>query len=259
VESGPIEGYVFAVPKASDQTSITDEMAYFVFGFGAAGMITPWIDETEMYIRTVSAAVLLSWAANISVPATKWKGVQEASNGAVVSALQTATNPEAAIGILGDEVYDPLRSTLSVLAYRAQHQYAAYYPDSTSSARDKKNIRDGHYTVWSPSIWMYNLEADGVTPVNPNAKYIVDLIVGNSPTPAPNFDITTVAATVGIVPNCAMGVQRAFDGVPLSFYQPPLSCVCRYESLVAQTTCNTCSAVNPCASGVCRNGYCEVQ
>ena len=258
VVAGPIQGYVLAVPKASSQTSITYEQAYFVFGFGMAGMIDPWIDEAEMFIRTVTKSTLLTWAANISVPATKWKGVPLASSPLVVSGLQGAANPEAAIGILGDEVYDALRSTLTVLAYRAKHQYAAYYPDSTFTSRDKKNIRDGHYTVWSPTFWMYNLNGDG-SPVKPAAKYIVDLIAGNDATPAPNFDMPSVVATVGLVPDCAMGVQRAFDGGPLSFYTPPESCVCKYESVVAQTTCNTCSEINPCASGVCRNGYCEVQ
>jgi hypothetical protein len=40
--NGPIQAYVMAVPKASSQTAITFEEAYFVFGFGQAGMVTPW-------------------------------------------------------------------------------------------------------------------------------------------------------------------------------------------------------------------------
>jgi len=258
VSAGPIQGYVMTVPKASDQVSITYEQAFFVFGFGMAGMIMPWIDETEMFIRAATTSTILTWGANISVPAAKWKGVPKTASGDVVTALQNAPDPEAAIGILGSEVYDGFRSTLTVLAYRAQHQYAAYYPDSTFTSHDKKNIRDGHYTVWSPTFWMYNLNPDG-SPVNPAAKYVVDLIVGNEPTPAPNFDMPSVVATVGLVPDCAMGVQRAYDGGPLSFYSPAESCVCKYESIVDQSTCNTCSNINPCTTGVCRNGYCEVQ
>ena len=53
--------------KASSQTAITFEEAYFVFGFGMAGMIEPWSDETAMFIRTVTKSTLLAWAANIGV------------------------------------------------------------------------------------------------------------------------------------------------------------------------------------------------
>src|SRR5205823_13216361 len=100
--------------------------------------------------------------------------------------LQNATNPEAAIGLLGAEVYDGNRATLNALAFRARHQYAAYYADSTSTARDKKNVRDGHYTVWSPTIWMDYIDTNG-TPVKPDARYVIDLIAGHQVTPAPNF------------------------------------------------------------------------
>ena len=60
-------------------------------------------------------------------------------------------------------------------------------------------------------------------------------------------------------PVCAMGVQRSFEGGPLSLYTPPASCTCKYDSLVDTTSCATCSPTVACASGVCRSGYCEVQ
>ena len=49
------------------------------------------------------------------------------------------------------------RSSAASDVYKRQGQYYAYYPDSTSSSIDKKNVRDGHYTVWSPTIWMLSL------------------------------------------------------------------------------------------------------
>jgi hypothetical protein len=254
---GPVQAYVLAVPDASDQVAITYEEAYFVFGFGAAGMISPWTDETNMFIRTITKSTLLAWAANISVPAGKWKGMPFDGSPQVVSALQQSTTPNAAIGILGAEVYDGLRSSLKVLAYRAKGQYAAYYPDSTLESRDKKNVRDGHYTVWSPTIWMDT--TDGANPVNPRARYIVDLIAGRSVTPEQNFDMQAIVAAVGLVPDCAMGVKRTFEGGPLRLYTPAQSCVCKYESLVDASSCAVCNASQPCASGVCRAGFCEVQ
>lgn len=258
LEQGAVQAYVMAVPVASSQIAITYEEAFFVFGFGAAGMIAPWVDEAQMFIRTVTKSTLLAWGANISVPADKWKGVRLDGSPMVVSSLQTSTVPEKAIGILGIEVADNLRSSLRILAFRAKGQRAAYFPDSTSSARDKKNVRDGHYTVWSPTIWMDTVDGSG-NPVKPDARYVVNLIVGKQVTPAPNFAPLNSIAAVGLVPACAMGVTRSFEGGPLSIYKPTQSCTCKYESLVQSTTCASCSATVACSSGTCRDGFCEVQ
>ena len=73
---GPAQAYVLAVPTASSQTAITLEEAYLVFGFGMAGMIAPWTDEAQLFIRTVTKSTLLAWAANLGVPADRWKGVR---------------------------------------------------------------------------------------------------------------------------------------------------------------------------------------
>ena len=259
VTDGPIQAYVLAVPTLSDQTAITAEEAYFVFGFGMAGMIAPWTDEMSLFIRTTTKSTLLTWSNNINVPANKWKGIMFANSSDVVSNIENTQSPEVALGILGDEVYDGARNKMKVLAFRAYQQYAAYYPDSTFTARDKKNIRDGHYTVWSPTTWMENVDAGG-QPVNALAHYVIGLIVGVDVTPAPtNFAAPDVVAGVGLVPDCAMAVQRSFDGGPLSLYSPAESCVCRYEATVATTSCATCSDSSPCGTGTCRNGYCEAQ
>ena len=249
---GPAQAYVMAVPTVSSQTAITFQEAYFVFGFGAAGLIAPWVDEAQLFIRTVTKSTLLAWAANISVPATKWKGTPFDGSPMVVTNLQGGT--AAAIGILGAEVYDANRATLKALAYRAKGQYAAYYPDSSSSSRDKKNIRDGHYTVWSPTIWMDTVDAAG-TPVKPDARYVIDLIAGKTVTPAQSFGMIDIVAAVGLVPDCAMGVNRSFEGGPLALYRPAESCTCKYESLVDTSACTTCTT--SCTTGTCRHGFCE--
>ncbi len=254
--NGAIQAYVMAVPRASDQVAITFEEAYFVFGFGMAGMVQPWIDETQMFIRTVTKSTLLTWAANIAVPGNKWHGMMLDKSSQVVSGLQGSVSPEAAIGILGAEVYDADRSFLKELAFRAKDQYAAYFADSTSTSRDKQNVRDGHYTVWSPTVWMDNIDGTG-TPTNANAHYVVELIAGHDVMPIPNFDTQTIVAQVGLVPDCAMRVQRMYDGGPLSLYKPTHSCTCKYLADVDSPPCATCDSTTPCATGVCRNGYCE--
>lgn len=252
---GPVQAYVMAVPEANTaDRAITFEEAYFIFGFGAAGKVSPWNDEAQLFIRTVTKSTLLSWAANISVPASKWKGVRYDKSSEVVSALISSPTPARAIGILGVEVYDANRDKLNVLAFRAKNQRYAYFPDSSPTATDKKNVRDGHYTVWSPTIYMAK-GAAGV-PSNPTAKYVIDLIAGRTATPAPDFDPVSLVVNAGIVPDCAMGVTRDFEGGPLRLYRPMESCVCRYEKLsTGKTSCQTCT--NTCATGVCRAGLCE--
>jgi len=259
--TGPAQSMVMAVPRASSQTAITFEEAYFAFGFGAAGMITPWTDVTQMFIRTVTKGTILSWAAAIGVPAAKWQGQRLASsatgpcNTQVLCSLEQSAMPEAAIGILGAEVYDNDRQNLKSLAFRARDQYAAYWPDSTATSHDKKNVRDGHYTVWSPTVWMDMVDQSN-DPVTPEARYVVDLITNKAPAPDPSFDIIEIESTVGLVPDCAMRVQREYDGGPLSLYQPAQSCTCRFEQVVDHTTCEACT--DTCANGgVCRHGLCE--
>ena len=256
---GPTQAYVLAVPKASSATAITYEEAYFLFGFGPillqsmASAIAPWTDETQLFIRTATKSTLLAWGANISVPAAKWHGVAFDGSTMVVSALQAATTPDTAIGILGAEVYDANRTTLSSLAFRAKSQYAAYFADSTPTSRDKQNVRDGHYTVWSPTIWMNNVT--GPTPDKPDTQYVIDLIAGKPVTPAPNFESSVIVANVGLVPDCAMRVTRTFEGGPLSIYKPSTSCVCKFKNVVDATTCQTCTTT--CTTGTCRDGFCE--
>ena len=259
---GPRQGYVMAMPRGTDQTAITMEEAYFVFGFGPIllaqmnASIAPWTDEGQLFIRTVTKSTLLAWGANISVPGAAFHGTRFDGSPMVVAALQNSTAPANAIGILGSEVYDALRSSLTSLAFRARGQYAAYYPDSTSTSHDKQNVRDGHYTVWSPTIWMDNVDVNG-TPINPDARYVIDMIAGHDVTPVPNFEPDVVVSTVGLTPDCAMRVQRSFEGGPLSLYTPPTSCTCKFLATVDTTTCATCDGSTPCATGVCRAGYCE--
>jgi hypothetical protein len=260
LETGPTQAYVLAVPKGSTQTAMTFEEAYFVFGFGTAGMISPWTDETQLFIRAATTSTALAWAAQIGVPAPKWKGQRQlGSTGSalVVQALEgtTGANIEKAVGILGSEVADAERAKLSILAWRAKGQWAAYYPDSTSSSRDKKNVRDGHYTVWSPTIWIDNIDAGG-NPTKPDTRYVINLIAGHDVTPPPNFDANEVVARVGLVPLCAMHVTREFEGGPLTGFQSDTSCTCKFESIVDATSCDLCS--DTCSGGkVCRGGYCE--
>ncbi|MEZ4368423.1 MAG: hypothetical protein R2939_19410 [Kofleriaceae bacterium] len=253
---GPIQAYVMAVPELSSQIAMTYAEAYFAFGFGAAGMAMPWTDESQLFIRTVTKSTLLSWAASIAVPADRWFGIRYDSSSEVVSSLINSPTPERAVGILGAEVYDERRDELDVLAYKAAGQYFAYYPDSSLTSFDKRNVRDGHYTVWSPTVYLTHVDGGGA-PLSAEAEYVIDLIRGRAASPTPMFSPVEVVAARGLVPNCAMEVQRSFEGGPLTPYAPAEPCVCAYEDLVDTSSCAPCDESTPCATGVCRAGFCE--
>ncbi len=254
---GPIQAYTLAVPKASTQTAITAEEAYFVFGFGNTDQLTPWNDETQLFIRTATKSTLLTWAALLGIPAAKWKGVRLDKSADVLTGIANSTAPEKAIGLLGAEIADGARSQVTVLAFQTWGQRAAYFPDSTPTSFDKKNLRDGHYVSWSPTVWITKVDSQG-TPLNARAGYVIDALLGKkSLSPAPDFKPLDLVISKGLVPKCAMQVSRAVEGGDLSPYAPPEPCGCYFESKVGSSTCTVCSATAPCATGTCRDGFCE--
>jgi hypothetical protein len=253
---GPVQSFVFVAPLGSAQVAITAEEAYFVFGFGMAGQVAPWLDNNQLLIRPATKGTIISMGASIGVPAGKWKGVPVNLSQDLASMLAAAPQPDAALGILGSEVYDGYRNVLKSLAFRAYRQYHAYFPDSTQNAFDKQNVRDGHYHMWSYTHWL--LPQSGGKPVKALAQRVVDILVGNDAQPAPTFEPLDSVAAVGLIPQCAMRVQRSREGGDFSLYAPPAPCGCYFEKQVNKTTrCAACADSSTCGGGVCRRGYCE--
>lgn len=254
---GPVQSFVFVVPRASSQTAITAEEAYFAFGFGMTGQVVPWSDPRQLLIRPVTKGTLLSMAAAIGVPAGRWQGVPINLSQDLASMLAASPAPELALGILGSEVYDGYRATLKALAFRAYQQYRAYFPDATETAFDKRNVRDGHYHMWSYTHWLQRLDGMG-KPRKALAQRVVELLVGNAVTPAATFEPLASSIKVGLVPRCAMRVQRSREGGDFSPYKPEQPCGCFYEqSVTGTTTCASCMTSATCGSGVCEHGFCE--
>jgi hypothetical protein len=257
---GPIQAYVFIVPTASTQVAITAEEAYFVFGFGAAGMAMPWLDPTYYYIRPTTKSTVLSIAANIGVPASKWQGQKLDKSTQVLSSVAMSAMAEKTIGILGAEVYDANRGMVKSLAYRAYHQWFAYYPDSTPTSTDKQNVRDGHYTMWAPTVWM--TQVNGGVPTSSTAKYVIDLITTQDNSETTEFKPLDVVISKGLIPSCAMKVTRSMEGGDLSLAMPDKPCGCYYQSKVpggSSAGCTTCQDDSACGGGKCRLGFCEAR
>src|SRR5262249_50789283 len=145
-------------------------------------------------------------AANILVPTTKWQGTPFNNSSDVVTYVVGSTSPEKTIGILPANVYDGIRSQVTALAYRTFQQRRAYFPDSTSKTRDKRNVRDGHYTLWS--------QGSSLSPTTSRAavQYLLGLLTDTPVTPAPDFDPLATVIGAGFVPTCAMTVTRSVEG-----------------------------------------------
>src|SRR5260221_11889317 len=225
-----------------------------------AGGVEPWTSESLMAIRPPTKSTVLTLAAAIGVPASKWKGVPLDTSSQVVSALTTPGSEEGRIGILGAEIYDKNRDRLKALAFRAFDQRHAYYPDATAIAFDKQNVRDGHYTPWSPTVYIAHVDSMGRV-TNPLARYLIGLITFKNVTPAPSFDPLATAIGVNLIPDCAMKVTRSFGGGDLSLYSPAEPCECFYESKIGTlpSSCESCTDDGPSGAGKCRHGYCEAR
>lgn len=206
-------------------------------------------------------------AAAIGVPATQWKGKSHKTSDDVAADLQTAAGSadtaNKAIGILAADYIDSknLRAQISMLAFQDSNQPCAVYPDSTATAHDKRNVRDGHYPIWSPLHLLYKVDQSG-NPTNTASRQPILDILGylSGSRPLPNgIQLLDVYAQSGLIPECAMRVSRRKDGgniVPAVSSNP---CSCIFEvKATGQSTCKTCAVQGDCGAGAsCSFGYCE--
>lgn len=229
---GPVQAYTLVVPEASTQTAMTSQEGYLVFGFGNTDQVDPWNDENFLFIRPSSKSTLLTWASLLGVPASKWKGQRLDTSTMVLNSVAMSTSAEKTIGLLGAEIYDGQRNVVNALAFKTWGQSYGYYPDSTPSAFDKQNVRDGHYVSWSPTVWLAHVDGSGV-PTDARVKYVIDALLGDPAiSPAPDFNPLDIVISKGLVPDCAMKVTRDIEAGDLREYTPASDCGCYYESKV---------------------------
>lgn len=256
--SGPITPFVFIVSKASAETVISGPAGYFVYGFGEQGQASPWTDEANIVKRDPNSAAAIVVAKAIGVPVEKLKGVDAGSNGQSVTLVAESQNPGAAIGFVSSEFAEANLSKINILAFQAYDQTCGYWPSSTSTGFDKRNVRDGHYALWAASHFYAKVDAGG-EPVTEGAQRIIGYFTGTKPAPA-GVDIQKIAIEVGAIPECAMRVKRTEDVGPLASYAPENPCGCFFEATATgSTTCTACQGDGDCAAGggKCRFGYCE--
>jgi hypothetical protein len=253
---GPVQAMTIAVPYTSAANSISAEAAYLVFGFGGKSYtVSPWADSMHMFQRGPSSGTQTMIGVAINVPANRWYGTFVSGTAGMISALTTANvmlDP-AAIGVLGAVDVDPLRRAslppatpaIKELAFRHYGQNCGYLPDSSTQSFDKRNVRDGHYAIWGP-VHVLQLNS------NPNAQTVIGLLAGTQS--LSTLDVIQVEAGSGLIPQCAMRVQRSTEVGLMQPYDPQTPCGCYYEYSASPTqtvsaSCKTCTSASQCPTG----------
>ncbi len=313
--SGPIQAMTIAVPAASQGSpSISAAAANVVFGGDAATAgetIPQWNQAAAIFTRPATSGTLNMIGTAIGLAPSSWANAalaatapanQKGSTGGMYSAVAAATtNINQTIGILSDEAVVQRNATAlamgadggtagptaKVLYFQAAGQSCGYLPDSTASALDKINVREGRYDIWGPLHFITNVGANG-QPNGVHASAVATVLnyfiaTGSNPS-APLFtnsdDAGAIAVTAkqalidaeampsvgGVVPWCAMHVMRTEEVGAESSFSPAEPCGCHFEKVATGATvsayCKACASGTDCAgtpNTVCRYGYCEVQ
>jgi len=272
---GPVHATVFVTPQPSIDAntlsfprSISAQQAYFVLGFPMGGAIAPWINPMRVFLQDPTETSEIIMSDFIGVPPALMLGTDVDDNLGDTGVLQAIDGNEGLgvqnlnqdIGIMSGALYDQHRATeLQALAFAVVGQTYAYYPDQTSTSFEKQNVRDGHYVPWTYLHAFVRVTPSG-SATTVNAKNFVAFF--SAATPLDGYSIQDAALDSHLIPVCAMGVQREFDGPDLQRYSDPAPCDCWYGSRASGGTaplgCNPCATTANCASGqVCRSGFCE--
>ena len=258
---GPIQAYGFIAHKSSSQVAITAEEGYLAYGFAAGtGEAQPWVVQELRFKRGNTASTTLTMSSAVRLRPAEMKAAPDSTRSEdIITGILGAANREAALGILGTELFDLQRaSDIKMLAFKSFGQRFAYFPDKTNATFDKANVRDGHYLPWSPTPYLMEVNASQV-PVSASALRIYELVMGLRSEPAVEGLLQVVQS--GLVPKCAMKVTRPGDGADLSLYDDPAPCGCYFESKVVggSTACTACANDTICNGSKCRLGFCEAR
>lgn len=255
---GPIMAMVFAVPASSTKTALSAEAARSVFGqTPTATARLGYDDPSQLFIRSDSTATNQIMSRAIFVEPKKWWGVDKSTASNMTTQLKQVPSQlaEKTIGVLSSDFADRERGNLTTLAFQARGQSCAYYTDSTKFAKDKRNVRDGHYAMWGPLHFYTRLEGNG--PNEAAGAFAVRFSV-----PQLDQPLIDAIAKTSTTPLCAMKVTRDDEMGPMRPFDPSFHCGCYFDSLVGgASSCTRCAGPQDCPSSqpACNYGYCETR
>jgi hypothetical protein len=282
----PVQAIHLITDKDSSQRSISAEALFYIWGLGAhAAEVEPWTNPRHMVFQTATSFVHQVVAGTVfgdphkvfyDHPSTPGRlGI--VPNDETVSTIVTAgaSNPESPLGYVSGSAADAGRAQVKTLAYQHYGQSCAYWPDSSESALDKRNVRQGLYPLWTPGHFFAPVnEAGAIVSRRPNADATeraaiaerVARLIGYfsgelAAPPDATPPILERIVRAGDIPLCAMQVTREGTVGAMSSYAPPDPCGCFFEAVVTGNpgVCTACEGDGDCSdtSPKCRHGYCE--
>ena len=261
---GPVQTTVFVVPSTDLTTqAITYEEARAIYGCGVstARPVAGISDPMASFCWNGDAGPPMVVAGTLGLPSSQMTPPKCSFGGGTVSAvtqnlLSYSSGGIHTIGFVTADVFDDVRASVNALAFRAQGQTSAFNPDSASTFPDRRNVRDGHYTLWGyEHVFAKTTGAN----LSPQAAELVGWLTGTKL--SASIDYVALEGSAGLIPQCAMRVRRSSDGGLLSPYTPPESCHCAFTAAITRTLppdCVACTGNAMCTGGkVCRRGFCE--
>lgn len=265
---GPNQVMTFVTSPGSSETSISAEAAYVVFGFGGASHpLAPWTDPSYLYIRGNTAGTKLLMGLGIGLDVGKWKGDPKNGAGDVLTAVSGSLNPAATLGIITTELADAYRTPvdgkqIKTLAYQHKGQSCGYYPDSSSSSFDKRNVREGRYPLWGPFHVVTKVSEAG-EPSNALVSRFVNVLTRKGLGEPEKKSMTDAEIAAHAVPVCAMKVSRSVEMETPKAFTPDEPCGCYFDSKTGGSVdrCTVCADDGGCSGATphCRFGFCEVK
>ena len=264
---GPIQPMTFVVNSGSAEKAISADMAHVVFGRGNSDLdrapfrdpaMYPYYDPTLYFVRNASSGTQQMISRAIDVDARHWWGIDRGGSTAVVTQLELVKSDRASagIGILSTDFADKERGVLHIVAFQARQQLRAYYPDSAANARDKINVRDGHYAIWGPIHFFAQVTNNIPSPA-------AGALVLRFTSPRLERPLLDAIIKIGLVPPCAMKVQRRTEMGPIEAFAPSYQCGCYFEATIngkAPDGCKACVTATDCSAAQdCNEGYCETK
>lgn len=268
-----VETLGFVVPRDSSQTAITASEAYYVMRYAGKPekQVQPWLDPEHIHVRSAASSTQLTVAANIGWPGNAFNRALDSNRGSSavrdkVSAANGTADAEKTLGILNSSKWESRVDSMKVLAFQPFFGCrGAFFPDSTPTARDKINVRDGHYPIWTNLRFVTQVDRnDNITSLNGNAarsrvERFVALMTGIESDPA--LPVSQFIIETGNIPSCAMYVKRDQDGGPISSFEHPAPCHCAFlaGNGINDPSCVSCTSDATCGDGKCREGFCEAR
>ncbi|MBX3259934.1 MAG: hypothetical protein KIS78_25315 [Labilithrix sp.] len=262
---------VITHPK-SEFDSISAEAFYHVYGFGpgAAGRsVAPWSVPEGVFGRATNSFVHQMLATAFRVPPTAFK-VPEAN---VVSTNQLtvqgvfawgeSNDPNQPLGYVSGSAADDGedKGQSKTLAVQYFDQTCGYLPDSSRTRKDKLNVRNGQYALFTPG--QFYAKVDGANAIaNAQVEKLVRWFDGTLPAPG-GLDIVKIIIQSGDIPLCAMRANRPDGDLnPIVSYAPPAPCNGYFEfTATGSTSLASCTDDDQCKTGAgekCRFGFCEL-